>query len=179
MVILRYLTFSFVPSVFTLSSHRAECVCAPSCTRMVAKGFGKEPDSKDIKARIPSGAEKARDAAAQRLEEMRAQGLPEFSVWVRLVEEKTDPEQPDFPWLPVGSLCVPRSSSICKAIYDVEEDLVKGVYRLFPNMKGKEFELGWQNKEFTDEDIQVAKRPVLGLTSPIQSFLSKIWPGKE
>jgi hypothetical protein len=140
---------------------------------MSTKGFGKPRES--APERPPSGAKAARDAAAERLDSMRQQGLPEFSVWVRLLEEKETPDAPDFPWLPVGSICVPRSGNIEKAIFDVEEDLMKGVYKLFPNMKGKEDQLqfGWQNKEFTDEDIRVAVRPS-AFQSVVQKLLGKL-----
>lgn len=169
----------FVAPVPPLPTCHAPTVCVCRASVMSAKGFGKEPQGGQPKVRAPSEAALARDAAGKRLDEMRAKGLPEFSVWVRLIEEKTDPDQPDFPWLPVGSMCVPRSADIVKAIYDVEDDLVKGMYKLFPNMKDKQFEFGWQNKEFPDEDIQVAERPSESIASPMQKFFSQLWGGRK
>jgi hypothetical protein len=149
-------------------------------TMAAKKGFGSIPDA----PRVPSERSNARDAAGSRLDAMREKGMPEFSIWFRLLEKDPtapdDPDAPDFPWLPVGSLSIPRSGDINKAIYNVEDDLMSGLYKLFPNAKGKEefIELGYQNKNFTDEDIQVAVRPtaaqtlVNALASKLKSFFS-------
>jgi hypothetical protein len=168
--------FAFTTTVLGLPTpSRQACVARPVLATpcMAAKGFGQRPGGA-ASPRQPSEASAARDAAAERLDAMRKQGLPEFSVWIRLAE-KESPDDPDFPWLPVGSLSVPRSGDINKAIFDVYDDLMQGVYRLFPNMKGKEEQLqfGWQNKEFTDEDIRVAVKPS-SMQSLFQSFTATL-----
>jgi Family of unknown function (DUF6523) len=133
----------------------AGATCLPSCSRLpltgpscpvagprwsmgAKKGFGPEPEA----PREPSEKSKTRDAAGGRLESMRLKGMPEFSIWFRLLEfdpeAPADADAPEFPWLPIGSLSIPRSGDINKAIYNVEEDLMAGLYKLFPNAKGKE-----------------------------------------
>jgi Family of unknown function (DUF6523) len=171
------------PAVAGARTLAETCPAHTAPPSMAAKGFGFKPsgspsnNNQKTPQRQPSDAAVARGAAAERLDAMRQQGLPEFSVWVRLAT-KEKPDDPDFPWLPVGSLSVPRSGDINKAIFDVQADLMQGVYRLFPNMKGKEDDLqfGWQNKEFTDEEICVARKPLSSSSaqSMFQSFLARL-----
>jgi Family of unknown function (DUF6523) len=117
---------------------------------MAAKGFGK----KDVPERpMPSEGSKARDAAGARLERMREGNAPEYSVWLRIVDAGVAAEEegsPEFPWLPVGSLCVLRNASVAKAIYtdDVYKDLMRGARKMFPQLK-----------RYEDDDIQVGYLP--------------------
>jgi hypothetical protein len=67
-------------------------------------------------------------------------------------------------WYPVGGLAVPRSSSediaLSLAIFENEEDLLKGAYRAFPFLKKSTLplEYGYRLKEFPDEEVKVANR---------------------
>lgn len=142
------------------------------------RGFGDKP----VK-RAKSRAAKRRDAAAERYDKMAAAGMPEYSVWVRLKEAprppgmEDDPDFPPMPWLPAGSLSVPRSSQVSSAIFDAEEDLLQGIYRLYPNMKKEpldNIEYGFQLKQFTDEEIRTAERPVEGgVQGMLRGFFGK------
>merc|ERR1712094_51229 len=70
-------------------------------------------------------------------------------------------------WYPVGGLAVPRSSSediaLSLAIFNNEEDLLKGAYRAYPFLKkvtegGTPLEYGYRLKEFPDEEPKLANR---------------------
>lgn len=166
------MALAFAPSIGVPSCH---CMCrgAGVCERpnrrltMAAKGFGKQ-DERTPKA--PSDAAKARDAAGARLENMRTQNAPEYSIWLRITDVGEDAEEadsPEFPWLPVGSICIPRNErSVSRAIFnpDVFEDLMSGARRLFPQLKNytdEQVEIGFMPKDAPDEDdmssIVVAK----------------------
>lgn len=131
------------------------------------KGFGAKPTK-----RAASERQMRQEAAASRYDEMAARGMPEYSVWIRLKEpprpDGVSSDDPDFqvmPWLPVGSLAVPRSSQIANAIYEAEDDLLQGAFKLYPNMQNEErsnFEYGFQNKQFPDEEVRLAVKPVEG-----------------
>lgn len=152
------------------------------------RGFGDKP----VK-RVQSKASKRRDAAAERYDKMAAAGMPEYSIWARLKEAprppgmEDDPDFPPMPWLPVGSLSVPRSSQVSNAIFDSEEDLLQGIYRLYPNMKKEpleNIEYGFQLKEFGDEDIRTAERPDEGgFQGMLRGFFGKwqnpLYPGDQ
>ncbi len=117
------------------------------------KGFGPSPDPQKKKA--SPGAQK-RKAASKQYDKLRDEGLPEFTIFVRL------PDKPDN-WLPVGSVAVKRSSAINAAIFQNEEDLLKGAIRTFPRLAKHrdELEYGYRlkDKQFADEPIQLAVRP--------------------
>ena len=38
-------------------------------------------------------------------------------------------------WVPVGSMTIPRDTPPAKAIYEVEEELLKGAFKLYPKLK--------------------------------------------
>lgn len=139
-----------------------------------SKGFGKEePPQRD-----PSTNQSRRNAAASRYDEMAAAGMPEYSVWMRLKEGGGADEGKEMPWLPVGCISVPRSSQVAEALFDAEADLMQGAERLYPKLKNEErdnIEFGYQLREFDDEDIRVAEKPVKGgmqgfLTSFVRKF---------
>lgn len=145
------------------------------------KGFGEQKAAK----MPPSQGQKRREAAASRYDEMAASGMPEYSVWIRLKEpprpegvSKDDPDFQEMPWLPVGSLAVPRSSQVSQAIFDAEDDLLQGAYRLYPNMKKEEkdnIEYGFQLKQFDDEDIRKAERKQSGgFMGNFQEWIDKL-----
>lgn len=139
------------------------------------KGFGA---SSSQPARAPSAGEERRKAASSRYDKMAASGMPEYTVWMRLKEvpdappgDDGEPEQ--MPWLPVGCLSVPRSSQVSTAIFDAEEDLMQGAIRLYPTLQNQErdnIEIGYQLREFDDEEIRIAEREE---ESGIQATLRK------
>jgi len=159
------------------------CVSEESASKQDFKGFGDKPAA----ARPVSKGQKRRESAATKYDEMAAAGMPQYSVWIRL---KDPPKMPDYdpevdgtddepmPWLPVGSLSVPRSSQVSAAIYEAEDDLLQGAYRLYPNMKKEELsniEYGFQNKEFPDEDIRLATPEGSGgIFSGLQDWIGKL-----
>ncbi len=159
----------------------ASCAVRPrTCTAMEFKGFGEQKAKPS-----PSKAQKRREAAASRYDAMAASGMPEYSVWLRLKEpprpegvSKDDPDFQEMPWLPVGSLAVPRSSQVSQAIFDAEEDLLQGAYRLYPNLKNEEkenIEYGFQLKQFPDEEIRKAERKQTGgFMGSFQEWIDKL-----
>eukprot|EP00184_Porphyridium_aerugineum_P001767 CAMPEP_0184697354 /NCGR_PEP_ID=MMETSP0313-20130426/4341_1 /TAXON_ID=2792 /ORGANISM="Porphyridium aerugineum, Strain SAG 1380-2" /LENGTH=197 /DNA_ID=CAMNT_0027156135 /DNA_START=89 /DNA_END=682 /DNA_ORIENTATION=- len=130
------------------------------------KGFGAKPQPKE-----KSKAQIDREKAAAKYDEMQKQGMPEYSVWIR---EKGKTEDKD--WYPVGSLAVERSGKIDEAIFENEQPLLKGAFRLFPKLQkqGAEFEYGWQIKEFPDEPIKLAVNPADKPNNGIAGFFNKI-----
>ena len=120
-------------------------------------GFGKSKGSD----RKPSKSELRRNAASSRYDEMAAAGMPEYTVWIRLKEGGTEVEDEKMPWLPVGCISVPRSSQVSQAIFDAEDDLMQGATRLYPNLQKEDkdnIEIGYQLREFDDEEIRIAER---------------------
>jgi hypothetical protein len=113
------------------------------------QGFGKKPVKKQSK-----NAEK-REAAAKQYETMKSEGMPEFSIFIRIKDKKN--------WYPVGSLAVNRSTKINQAIFENLEALREGGFRLFPNLRKHQqnLEYGYKlkGKEFADEPIQLAVPP--------------------
>ncbi|MEE3718201.1 HHL1-like protein [Tumidithrix elongata RA019] len=93
-----------------------------------------------------------REQASQKYDEMKKQGLPEFNIFVRY--EGKD-------WIPAGSMTVDRSDKIVQAIFQQEQELLKGALRLYPKLsKYKDsLEYGYRFKEFPDEAIALAVRP--------------------
>ena len=130
---------------------------------MMAKGFGKveaQPKAAPKKKAAPSAGAARRDQASADLEKLKKQGNPEYTVCVREVPEGGTPGK----WLPVGGMAVPRSSSIdvalSIAIFNNEEDLLKGAYRTYPYLKNSEtpLEYGYRLAEFADDPVKVADK---------------------
>lgn len=125
---------------------------------LMAKGFGPPPKPKAPPKPKTAGAVK-RDKAGDDFEKLKASGSPEYMVMVR--EAATDGAEPS-KWYPVGGMAVPRSSSLdnalSMAIYQNEDDLLKGAYRAFPFLKTstKKLEYGYRVKDFPDEPVKVA-----------------------
>lgn len=126
-------------------------------------GFGKPKAPK----KASKSAEK-RAAASQQYDQMKADGLPEFNIFVRVRNQKN--------WFPVGSLTVNRSNQISRAIFDKEADLLQGAFRLFPTLRKNQHQLeyGYRLKEFPDEPIQVAVKPEPGQGNPLQGVLTQV-----
>jgi hypothetical protein len=109
-----------------------------------------------------------RAAASRKYDQMQKSGLPEFNIYVRIKGEQN--------WLPAGSMAVNRSSQINQALFQQEEELLKGVFRLFPKLRKRQSELeyGHRLKEFKDEPIVVATRPQATPGNLIQSTVSQV-----
>lgn len=122
----------------------------------------------------PSAAAVRRSAAASKYDEMKSSGMPEYNIWVRRPEDTGD--KPN--WYPVGSLAVPRSGGVVRAIYATEKDLASGALRLFPTLKDVADDLvyGYQLKEFPDEPVTEAARPVEGegFMASVTNFFSNL-----
>jgi Family of unknown function (DUF6523) len=136
-------------------------------------GFGKveppKPKAEKNKAK--------RSAANQKYEEMKSSGLPEFNIYARIKGKEN--------WIPAGSMAVDRSSKISLAIYQEEEELLKGILRLYPKLRQyqDQLEFGYRFKEFNDEEIEVAVRPqpkpVNLIQAKLKESLTKLEPLKE
>jgi Family of unknown function (DUF6523) len=102
----------------------------------MTKGFGQP---KQVQ-KAPSPAAQKRVAAAQQMDEMKAQGLPEFEVFIRIKNNKV--------WYPVGAIAVKRSNQINAAIFANEDSLLQGAFRIFPILKKNAQNLGiWLSPE--------------------------------
>ncbi len=99
---------------------------------------------------------------------MKKSGLPEFNIYVRIKGQKQ--------WLPAGSMSVNRSSLISQAIFQEEEQLLKGAIRLFPKLRKhqSELEYGYRLKEFNDEPITIATRPEATAGNLIQGAIANV-----
>lgn len=127
----------------------------------MTKGFG-QPKSVQ---KAPSEGAKKRAEAAKQMDEMKAKGLPEYEVYVRVKDKKV--------WYPVGAIAVQRSSQVSAAIYANESSLLQGAFRVFPILKkqAQNLEYGYRLKEFKDEPIQVAVQPAPGVAGAFQTII--------
>jgi len=93
-----------------------------------------------------------RQVAANKYDEMKDKGLPEFNIFVRIKGKQ---------WVPAGSMAVERSNLISRAIFQQETELLKGAVRLYPVLRKfkDDLEYGYRLKEFPDEEITVAVLP--------------------
>lgn len=124
-------------------------------------GFGKvQPQKQTAKKN-----KEKRASASRKYDDMKKSGLPEFNIFVRIKGQTN--------WLPAGSMTVNRSSLINQALFEQEEELLKGVFRLFPKLRKNQgnLEYGYRLKEFKDEPIQVATRSKATTANLIQSTL--------
>lgn len=136
-------------------------------------GFGKveppKPKAEKNKAK--------RTAANQKYEELKSSGLPEFNIYVRINGQEH--------WIPAGSMAVDHSSKISLAIYQEEEELRKGILRLYPKLRQHQdqLEYGYRFKEFNDEAIEVAVRPQPKpgnlIQAKLKASLAKLEPLKK
>src|SRR4028118_1129943 len=127
-------------------------------------GFGKvQPKKQTAKKNKAKRAE-----ASKQYNEMKKSGLPEFNIYVRIQGEKN--------WFPAGSMTVNRSNQINQAMFQQEEELLKGVFRLFPKLRKHqgELEYGHRLKEFNDEPIVVATRPQATVGNLIQNTVASV-----
>jgi hypothetical protein len=128
-----------------------------------SSGFGQPKQAK----KASKNTEK-RAAASQQYDKMKADGLPEFNIFIRIKDKKN--------WFPIGSLAVNRSSQIHHAIFQQEAELLQGAFRLFPVLRKSQnnLEYGYRLKEFPDEQIQVATRPATTGGNVLQNLFSQV-----
>lgn len=124
--------------------------------KKVGKGVGFGKVSKAPKKEVKKSQQALqREAAAKSYDEQKKSGIPEYSIFLRELSND-DKER----WLPVGSMTIPRSSKVEQALFDNEENLIKGALRLFPKTDftgGVEY--GYNLKAYPDEPIKIAERP--------------------
>jgi Family of unknown function (DUF6523) len=126
-------------------------------------GFGKSKSKQQ-----PSKNAEKRGEAAKKYDKMKADGLPEFNIFIRIKDQKT--------WFPAGSLAVNRSNLINRAIFEKEAELLQGAIRLFPILRKHQqnLEYGYRLKQFNDEEIQLAVRPGAGADNLFQSVKDRV-----
>lgn len=127
-------------------------------------GFGK----KIHKEKKQSEGNAKRAEASKQFDEFKSKGLPEYEIYIRVQGKKQ--------WFPVGAIAVKRSNQIHAAIYDNEEELCKGAFRLFPVLKKNQanLEYGYRLKEYKDEPIELAERPATKLPNAVQSVIAQV-----
>jgi Family of unknown function (DUF6523) len=130
----------------------------------MTKGFGQP---KQVQ-KIPSANTQKRIEAAKQMDEMKAEGLPEFEVYIRVKNNKV--------WYPVGGIAVKRSNQISAAIYANEAGLLQGAFRIFPILKknAQNLEYGYRLKEFKDDPIQLAVQPAPGVAGAFQAIVANL-----
>ena len=126
-------------------------------------GFGKpQPQPK------PSKRSTQRAKASQQYDQMKADGLPEFEVYIRIQGKKN--------WYPVGVIAVKRSSQIHQAIFANQDDLLQGAFRIYPVLKKnqQQLEYGYRLKEYKDEPIQLAVKPQSAGLGGVQAAIAQV-----
>lgn len=128
-----------------------------------ARGFGPQQDKPKMSKRAKERAE-----AGKRMDRMKAQGMPEFEVYIRIKDKPN--------WVPVGAITVPRSNLVARAIYANEESLRSTAYRMAPMLKkyADDLEYGFRLKGEKDDEIELAKKPGLVKGSAIGDTISQL-----
>lgn len=117
------------------------------------KGFGPPPKKKE---------EEPKDIGTLTYEKQAKRGVPEYNIFIR----PTNGSEAE--WVPVGSMTIARDSSVSQAIFEVENELLKGTFKLYAKLKSyyeinkknnNVFEYGYCLKAFPDEQITVVSRP--------------------
>lgn len=126
-------------------------------------GFGKPQPQPKTSKRVEK-----RKEAAQKFETMKSSGNPEFEIYIRIKGKKS--------WYPVGAIAVQRSGLINRAIFDSEESLLQGAFRLYPVLRKNQtnLEYGYRLKEYKDEPIQLAEPPKDAGMNPLQAAVSQV-----
>ncbi|CEM11905.1 unnamed protein product [Vitrella brassicaformis CCMP3155] len=123
------------------------------------KGFGDKPPKPVKKGKKDNDLDPEAQKYAKAYDELAAKGIPEYAVWAR------PKGLPDEAWVPVGSMAVPRKMKIDDVIYKEEEQMKKGLFKLYPKLKESpeggeaEFEYGYNLRAYPDEPVKVAKKP--------------------
>jgi hypothetical protein len=116
-------------------------------------GFAQGSGQSKKKKKAPN----KREVAANKYDEMKDNGLPEFNIFVRIKGKE---------WVPAGSMTVQRSNQISRAIFHQEAELLKGAIRLYPILRKfkDNLEYGYRLKEFPDEEVTIAvmSAPTIG-----------------
>jgi hypothetical protein len=121
---------------------------------LATKGFGK-PKSASENKNIEE------DIGSVTYEKQAKRGVPEYNIFLR-PNNGTEVE-----WIPVGSMTISRDTKVSKAVYEVESELLKGTFKLYPKLKllydtkkdkSNVFEYGYCLKAFPDELIQLIKK---------------------
>ena len=123
-----------------------------------AKGFG-VPKQENISLQ--------KDAGTITYESQAKRGVPEYNIFLR-PSNGTDEE-----WVAVGPMTIPRNVNIASAVYEVEQEILNGTFKLYPKLKtyfqmqramaqGKStdeiFEYGYCLKAFPDEPITLVTK---------------------
>lgn len=125
-------------------------------------GFGKTPPPPKVSKRATE-----RNEAVKQYDKMKSDGIPDFEVYIRIQGKKA--------WYPVGSLAVKRSNQINRAIFESQDQLLQGAFRLFPVLRKNQnqLEYGYRLKEFKDEPIQLAVPPEASVPGAIASLRNR------
>ncbi|MBW4582195.1 MAG: hypothetical protein KME42_21730 [Tildeniella nuda ZEHNDER 1965/U140] len=126
-------------------------------------GFGKAQPVPNVSKRAA-----VRTEAVKRYDKLKAEGIPDFEIYIRIQGKKA--------WYPVGSLAVKRSDQINRAIFDSQDNLLQGAFRLFPVLRKHQTQLeyGYRLKEFKDEPIQLAVAPQPGGNAKLEGAIAQI-----
>uniref|UniRef100_A0A7S0Q2N3 Uncharacterized protein n=1 Tax=Coccolithus braarudii TaxID=221442 RepID=A0A7S0Q2N3_9EUKA len=161
-----------------MMQHAPSPAASRAAARLLAdapKGFGKKLNVQPKKKVLPSTTQVRRTKAADDFDKLKASGAPEYLVSIRTVGEKTSE------WMPVGGIAVPRSSSedaaVSMAIFNNEDELLKGAFRNFPRLKVSEdrFEYGFRLKDFPEDPIKVASKEKTEVTTnPLMQWFNSL-----
>jgi hypothetical protein len=126
-------------------------------------GFGKTQPKPSVSKRAATRVE-----AVKRYDKLKAEGIPDFEVYIRIQGNKA--------WYPVGSIAVKRSDQINRAIFDSQDNLLQGAFRLFPVLRKHQTQLeyGHRLKEFKDEPIQLAVAPSPKGNANLQGVIAQV-----
>ena len=80
----------------------------------VSKGFGTVKPKVEI--------EEQKDAGTMTYESQAKRGVPEYNIFLR----PTNGSEAE--WTPVGSMTIPRDTGVAKAVFEVEDELLKGIH---------------------------------------------------
>lgn len=141
-----------------------------SSSKSVSKGFGKKPE-KVAKPKTAGAIE--RETAAQKYNDLAASGIPEYNIFVR-VKGKGDSD-----WVPAGTMAVPRAEKIQNAVFEQQQALLKGVFRIFKKLESEKdnLEYGYNLKIYPDEPVKIlepVKRSEDAVKNWFESLLSPI-----
>jgi Family of unknown function (DUF6523) len=127
------------------------------------KGFSKTQSAPKASKRSQVRAE-----AAKEYDKLKADGIPDFEVYIRVKDKK--------PWFPVGSIAVKRSTQINQAIYANQEELCQGAFRIFPILKKNQHQLeyGYRVKDYKDEPITLAVEPKATVGNAFQGAIATV-----
>lgn len=145
-----------------INNHRLSTIRESKALRQITGLFSSTPSKGFGKAKeIIDESEEIKDTGSQTYDIQSRRGVPEYNIFLRPTNG-TDGE-----WVPVGSMTIPRDASIEKAILEVEPQLLKGTFKVFPKLKAfaefrkdKDtiFEYGYCLKAFPDEPIKLVSR---------------------